>query len=136
MTRWGWGIAAAVFVALGSGFTSGQAGELRNSAAVCKPGGNGAQGCTWASTTCKRPDAPMLYVASRDDLDHAAGALNKYAGDLNAYMACVSGEGQTDLNALLETVKAGVEKAQAGAKADFDKQRSQLEAARLRLQLQ
>jgi len=77
----------------------------------------------------------MLYVASSAEFNHAAEALNKFAGDLNLYMKCVADEAQADVNATVALIKAGMDKTQADSMADFNRNKSQLEAARLREQL-
>lgn len=76
----------------------------------------------------------MLYAGTSAELNKAGEALNKYVGELNVYMKCVSGEAQADVNAAVETIKAGADKVQSETMADFNRLKSQLDSDRLRLQ--
>ncbi len=110
-------------------------GDITAKNGRCTLSGTG-DACSWTATKCTRPSAPMLYSGSAQELNQSADMLNKYVGELNAYMKCVADEGQTDAKGLVDLVQAGVTKEQNDTMADYDRLRSQYEADRLRLQTQ
>ena len=78
----------------------------------------------------------MLYIASAEEFNKSVAQVNKFGTDLSAYMTCLSGEAQADLNATSELIRGNLEKTQAGVMADFERSKTQLEAARIKLQTQ
>lgn len=129
-------LASTALLALFAAPTAGRSGEISSPGGSCEPSGTASRACTWKPSKCKKPDGPMLYVASTAEFNRAAEALNKFAGELNAYMKCIAEEAQSDVNASVALIKAGMDKTQADAMAEFNRNKSQLEAARLRQQLQ
>ena len=123
---------AAVVIALAQ--TPARGGEIGSQSGRCALSGTGAGPCAWTSTKCKRPAPPMLYSGSTQELNQSSAALNKYVGDLNVYMKCVSDEAQGDAKTAVDAVQAGTSKAQTDATAEFNRLKSQYEADRLRLQ--
>ena len=113
-----------------------QSGEFAGRAGACSLSGSAVGACTWTSAKCTRPTPPMLYSGSAAELNRSADTLNGFVSDLNAYMKCVSDEGQGDAKASVDVIQAGINQLQKDATADFDKLKSQYEADRLRLQTQ
>jgi hypothetical protein len=113
-----------------------QAGEIVSGAASCELSATAAHPCAWKASHCKRPDIPMIYAASPAEFNRAAAMLNTYAEGLNAYMACMGKEAQADMKSAGEMVNASLEKTQSAMTADFNRSKAQLDAARLKLQLQ
>jgi hypothetical protein len=111
-------------------------GEITAKNGRCALAGAAGEACSWNSTKCTRPTAPMVYSGSAQELNHSADQLNQYVADLNAYMKCLSDEGQGDAKASVDVVQAGVTRLQNDSMADYSRLRSQYEADRLRLTTQ
>lgn len=129
-------LASVALLAVFAGPRPGQGGEIAGPAAGCEPAGVAPRACSWKPNKCKKPQAPLIYVGSSAEFNRAAEALNKFAGELNDYMKCVADEAQADVNATVALIKAGMDKTQSDAMLDFNRTKSQLEAARLKQQLQ
>jgi hypothetical protein len=127
---------ATLVVALSGVLTPARAGEIVSTGPACELSATAAHPCAWKASHCKRPDTPMIYVASAAEFNRAAAMLNTYAEGLNAYMTCMANEAQTDLKSAGDMIRASLDKTQSGATADFNRSKAQLEAARLKLQLQ
>jgi hypothetical protein len=113
------------------------AGEIVSKSPGCELSAAAVNPCSWkASNHCKRPDVPMIYVNSAAEYNRAAGQLNTYAEGLNAYLTCVANEARADVKFVNDMVGASLDKTQAGMTADFNRSKAQLDAARLKLQLQ
>jgi hypothetical protein len=111
-------------------------GEIGGAAGRCSLSGTPGAACSWTSTKCARPAAPMLYSSSAAELNRSADQLNQYVAELNAYMKCLGDEGQADAKSAVDVIQAGVTKDQNDVTGDFNRLRSQYEADRLRVQTQ
>jgi hypothetical protein len=129
-------LVAAALLAFSSAPPAARAGEIVSNGPSCEPTATAARPCAWKASHCKRPDTPMLYVANAAEYNRATAMLNTYAEGLNAYMTCVANEARADMNSAADMIKASVEKTQAGLTADFNRSKAQLDAARLKVQLQ
>ena len=66
----------------------------------------------------------------------SAELLNTYVGGLNAYMSCMAAEAQADMKSVNDIVNASLNKTQETMTTEFNRGKAQLDAARLKLQLQ
>jgi hypothetical protein len=129
-------LSAALLAAAAGMPRDARAGEIVGGSPSCELAATAAHPCAWkASSHCKRPGVPMIYVATAAEYNQAAEALNIYVGGINAYMTCLSSEAQTDMNSAAQMVKTSVDKAQASVTDEFNRTKAQLDAARLKLQL-
>jgi hypothetical protein len=137
MNRFARGFLLIAGIAIWLSGPNARAGEIVSKSPGCELSVAAANPCSWkASNHCKRPDVPMIYVNSAAEYNRAAAQLNTYAEGLNAYLTCVANEARADVKSVNELVSASLDKTQAGMTADFNRSKAQLDAARLKLQLQ